>query len=337
MFRRACLTGLIAALAACAPTVQRAERPAARFQGPRITENGFFSFDGAWLAMRRWLPPEGRAPTAVIVALHGMNDYSQAFAMAGPAWAGQGVAVFAYDARGFGRSPNRGVWAGEKLLTEDLRTLTALVGRAYPGVPVAVVGDSMGAATAIAAFGSERPPAADRLVLVAPAVWGWSTLPDHYAVTLWLGAHTFPRRPVTPPRGVQRKIHASDNIEMLRALGRDPNMLFETRIDAIFGLVSLMESASRRIGAVRTPTLFLYGAKDQIIPRASAEAAARRLPAAARSALYPGGYHMLLRDLQAAVVWRDVAAFVQDPLAPLPSGARPVIATSGAKSLTTGG
>jgi acylglycerol lipase len=333
MRRRALLT-FAAALAACVPSVQRAERPSASFEGPRITQNGFFSFDGAWLAMQRWTPPEGAPVKAAIVALHGMNDYSQAFSTAGPYWAGQGVATYAYDARGFGRSPNRGVWAGERLLTEDLRTLAILVGRAHPGVPVAVVGDSMGAATAIAAFGSDRPPAADRLILVAPAVWGWSTLPDHYAATLWLGAHTLPRRPVTPPRRVQRKIQASDNIEMLRALGRDPNMLFDTRIDAIYGLVSLMESASRKAGKLAVPTLFLYGAKDQIIPRASAETAARRLPATSRTALYANGYHMLLRDLQAPVVWRDIAAFIADPSAPLPSGAPPLIA-AGAKSLTT--
>ncbi len=337
MVKRLFLICLAATLAACAPTVQRAERPAASFEGPRITENGFFSFDGAWLAMQRWAPPPDAPATAVIVALHGMNDYSEAYYTAGPYWAANGAAVYAYDARGFGRSPNRGVWAGEKLLTEDLRTLVALARRANPGVPVAVVGDSMGAATAIAAFGSDRPPAADRLVLVAPAVWGWSTLPDHYAATLWLGAHTFPHRPVTPPRGVQRKIQASDNIEMLRKLGRDPTMLFETRIDAIFGLVSLMESASRKAGKLTVPTLFLYGAKDQIIPRASAEAAARRLLGAGRTALYPNGYHMLLRDLQGQTVWRDIAAFVADPAAPLPSRAPPLIAPSGAKSLTTGG
>lgn len=326
---------LAAALAACAPSVQRAERPAATFQGPKLTENGFFSFDGAWLAMQRWAPPEGAPANAVIVALHGMNDYSQAFYTAGPFWAGQGAAVYAYDARGFGRSPRRGVWAGEKLLTEDLRTIVALVRRAHPGAPVAVVGDSMGAATAIAAFGSSAPPAADRLILVAPAVWGWSSLPDHYAATLWLGAHTLPRRPVTPPRRVQRKIQASDNIEMLRQLGRDPNMLFDTRIDAIYGLVGLMESAARKADKLAVPTLFLYGAKDQIIPRASAEAAARRLPAAARTALYANGYHMLLRDLQAELVWRDVSAFIADPTAPLPSGSPPLIISLGAKSLTT--
>ena len=59
---------------------------------------------------------------AVIVGLHGMDDYANAFHMAAPFWAKQGIATYAYDQRGFGRSPRRGVWAGEDLIAEDLRT-----------------------------------------------------------------------------------------------------------------------------------------------------------------------------------------------------------------------
>ena len=179
----------------------------------------------------------------------------------------------------------------------------------------------MGAATAIAAFAAEDAPEIDRLILVAPAVWGWSTMPRSYAVTLWLGAHTFPWRAVSPPRRVQRRITPSDNIEMLRRIGRDPHMIFSTRIDAVYGLVNLMETASERAGDLNGDIAFLYGARDDIIPRASAEAAAARLPPHARTAIYENGYHMLLRDLQAEVVYADILSFLRDSEAPFPSGA----------------
>lgn len=318
---------LLLALAACAPTVQQALVAPAAFAGPRFDTDAqrFHSFDGAPLGLTAWRP-EGAEPWAVIVAAHGMNDYGEAFYLAGPWWAKQGIATYAYDARGHGRSPRRGVWGGTRLLTEDLRTAVRVARRDHPGALIAVVGDSMGAATAITAFASDDPPPADRLVLVAPAVWGWSTLPKPYAATLWFGAHTFPYRAVTPPRGVQRRIVASDNNEMLRKIGRDRLMLFETRIDAVYGLVRLMEAASDGAGLIKAPTAFLYGDKDQIIPRASALKAARRLPASARTARYANGYHMLLRDKQAEVVWADVVAFLRDPAAPFPSGAPPLIA-----------
>jgi alpha-beta hydrolase superfamily lysophospholipase len=306
--------------------VQQAGPNVAQIEAPRfdVANHVLYSFDGAPLGLSAWAP-QGEEPWAVIIGLHGMNDYGEAtFYLAGPWFAERGVALYAYDARGHGRSPQRGVWGGERLMTEDLRTAVAVARRMYPDATISVVGESMGAATAIAAFGSDNPPRADRLVLVAPAVWGWSTLPDAYAMTLWAGAHTFPWRSVTAPRNVARRITPSDNIEMLRHIGRDPNMIFATRIDAIYGLVNLMEDAARRSGNLNGDIAFLYGAHDQIIPRASALEAAARLPRSARTAYYANGYHMLLRDRQAEVVYVDILSFLADPNAPFPSLAPPL-------------
>lgn len=313
-------------LAACVPTVQRAGSPLDGFAGPRFdpANERFISFDGAELGLTAWLPV-GAEPSAVIIALHGMNDYANTYYLAGPWFAEHGVALYAYDARGFGRSPRRGVWAGQDLMAEDLRTAILVARRTHPGARIAVVGDSMGAATAIATFGARDAPAVDRVILVAPAVWGWSTMPDQYALALWVGAHTFPWRAVQPPRGVYRRITASDNQEALLQAGRAPHMIWHTRIDALYGLVSLMETASDRSAHLGGDVLFLYGAHDQIIPRNSAVTAARRLPPTARTALYPEGWHWLLRDLQREVVYEDILAFIEDPNARLPSGAQPLL------------
>jgi alpha-beta hydrolase superfamily lysophospholipase len=124
---------------------------------------------------------------------------------------------------------------------------------------------------------------------------------------------------VSAPRNVQRRITPSDNRDMLRRIGRDQNMIFRTRIDAVYGLVGLMETASRRSANLDGDVAYLYGARDQIIPRASAERAARRLPASARTAVYAEGYHMLLRDLHRDVVFGDILSFLQDADAPFPS------------------
>lgn len=314
-------------IAACVPTVQRAQSPLATFEGPRFdaVNERFISFDGAELGLTAWLPEAGVEPSAVIIGLHGMNDYANTFYLAGPWFAARGVALYAYDARGFGRSPNRGLWAGERLMMEDLRTAVAVARRAHPHAKIVVVGDSMGSAEAIATFGADGAPEIDRLILVAPAVWGWSTLPDHYALTLWVGAHLFPWRAVEPPRNVTRRITASDNREALLQAGRAPHMIWSTRIDAVYGLVGLMEAASERAANLYGDVLFLYGANDQIIPRASAVAAARRLPRTARTALYENGWHWLLRDLQREVVYADILAFIEDPAAPLPSQAPPLL------------
>lgn len=324
--KRALMALLVVALAACAPTVQQAQRPLSNFAGPHFDVAGerFVSFDGTALGLSAWLPSGGQEPSTAIVALHGMNDYANAFYLAGPWFAERGVAFYAYDARGFGRSPQRGVWGGEQLITEDLRTALAVARRAHPGARIAVLGDSMGAATVMATLGADNPPQVDRVLLVAPGVWGWSTLPDAYAMTLWFSAHTFPWQPVRPTRNMRPRI-STDNREALIRASRDPNMIWSTRIDAVYGLVTLMERATARASNLSGDVLFLFGARDDIIPRRSAEIAARRLPAGARTALYENGYHWLLRDTQREVVYADILAFLEDPDAPLPSEAPPLI------------
>jgi len=318
-------------LAACAPmAVQRPLAPEPGFAGPRLEADDVVSFDGAKLGLSHWAPASGE-PWAVIVGVHGMDDYARAFHLAAPYWASQGIATYAYDQRGFGRSPQRGIWAGDALMTQDLRTIVGLVRARYPHAVIAVAGESLGGAVAIEAFASDHPPDADRLVLLAPAVWGWSSQPLPFSLALWLTAHVSPSKVLNPPSFVTDHISPSDNTEELIAMGRDPLMTWGARAAARDGGVATKEQARRPLGGGNTPTLYLLGAHDQIIPRAPALQAAHRLPAGDRTAYYAQGWHLLLRDRQAHNVWEDVAAFIRDPTAPLPSGAPPIAGTGARK------
>lgn len=301
-------------LGACTPLmVQQAGRAPLGFQGPRLESGAVVSFDGARLGLTTW-KPQG-PPWAVIIGLHGMNDYANAFHLAAPWWAEQGVATYAYDQRGFGRSPQRGVWPGDDLMVEDLRVVASLVRREYPGAIIAVAGESMGGAVAAQAFASDRPPAGDRLVLLAPAVWGWKAQPLPNKTLLWLAANFTASKVYTPPRWIADKIAPTDNREELIAMSRDPLMIWGARSDAIYGLVSLMNHGASSIGQASVPTLYLYGENDQIIPPKAHRKSARRLKPTDRLLRYPKGYHLLTRDLQGPVVWRDILAFIRDPSA----------------------
>ena len=332
--RFAVVLAALGLLAACAPTLQQAGRPEAGFAGPRLDGADFVSFDGVRLGLTRWDAhgPGGEPvePWAVIVGVHGMNDYANAFHMAAPWWATKGVTTLAYDQRGFGRSPRRGIWAPDALTTEDLRTIVALARRQWPHAEIAVAGESLGGAVAIEAFASDRPPAADRLVLLSPAVWGWSRQPLTYRAALWLAARAAPGKVFTPPSWLTQRISPSDNRAELIAMGADPLMIWGARSDALYGLVTTMQRARNGVGDLRVPTLYLYGAHDEIIPRSAALSAVRRLPPSARTAWYRNGWHLLMRDEEGLSVWRDVLAFVREPTAPLPSGAP---AIPGARSL----
>ena len=168
----------------------------------RLNETRFVTDDGLELPLRAWLPDavrDGRQPRAVILALHGFNDYSKAFEAAGAFWAGQGIATYAYDQRGFGAAPNRGYWAGAPAMIADLRAAIGLLRAAYPGVPLYLLGDSMGGAVILTAAAQDTPLDADGAILVAPAVWSRATMPALYRATLWFGAHVIRAVPVSPP------------------------------------------------------------------------------------------------------------------------------------------
>jgi acylglycerol lipase len=261
--------------------------------------------DGLRLGLMHW---DASAPQAVVVALHGMSDYSNAFAMPAPFWAAHGITTYAYDQRSFGRSPESGVWPGSTVMRRDLDDFVDVVRVRHPGLPVFVLGESMGGAVAMTAFASDTPPNANGLILVAPAVWSQRTMPFLYRVALWTSAHVLRGWSLS---GQGLRIMPSDNIEMLRANGRDPLFQKRARADAVYGLVRLMDEAydsAPRLG--KKPLLFVYGGNDQIIPAAPTETVRAELGPSATVKFYPNGYHMVLRDLDREPRWVDVANWV---------------------------
>lgn len=301
-------------LSACAP---RNAPPGPGDTEPEIMigEEGdsgtLITHDGLKLPIRVWMPEGDGRPDAVVLAVHGFNDYSHAFENAGEGFAKQGIAVYAYDQRGFGDAPHRGLWPGKEVLAEDLRTAANLLRQRHPGIPLHVLGESMGGAVSVVAATTDSGLPADSLVLSAPAVWARSTQPWYQRVALWAAVRTVPW--FTPSgEGLQRQ--ASDNIEMLRELGRDPLVLKRSRVDAIYGLVNLMDAALAAAPKLETQTLVLYGKKDEIVPRKPVDRFWEALPSnkGHRYALYEDGWHLLLRDLQAEVVISDIAAWVEE-------------------------
>jgi alpha-beta hydrolase superfamily lysophospholipase len=263
------------------------------------------------LPMRHW-DADG-APKAVIVALHGMSDYSNAFDGPARQWAVLGITTLAFDQRGFGSGPNSGLWAGGDAMRADLTDFVAAARTRYPGVPLFALGESMGGAVVLSALAAGAPNL-DGVILVAPAVWSRSDMPMSYRAALFLAAHLLPGV-ILSNNAASRvvTIVPSDNIEMLRALSRDPLFQKQTRADAVYGLVNLMDearAAPKALPPVTPPILLLAGARDQIIPHEATEGAIRDLGSRAEVRRYEKGYHMLLRDLEGPMVNKDVANWV---------------------------
>jgi acylglycerol lipase len=290
---------------------------------PALTDIALTTTDDKTLPVRRWLP-EGQ-PRAVILALHGFNDYSNAFDAPAKIWAVRGIATYAYDQRGFGGAPGRTRWPGSEALATDAVTATTLLRAKYPHAPIYLLGESMGGAVAIlAATGATgiRPAAVDGVILSAPAVWTRDSMEFLPRLALWAGVRMFPGAVFT---GESLHILASDNIPMLLALGRDPMVIKGARVDTMYGLVELMDQTIEAAPGLAAPLLVMYGAHDAVIPVDPVRAFVAALPPAAarhdRFAYYQNGYHMLLRDLEGRTVSDDVVNWVLNRNAALPSRA----------------
>ncbi|MFO1083406.1 MAG: alpha/beta hydrolase [Reyranellaceae bacterium] len=301
-------------LPACAPTIVPA---GTTVQVPTLSGTRYVAADGTPLPVAVW-PAANGDPKVVILGLHGFGDYRMAWDEPAEAWAKQGIATYAYDQRGFGGSPTRARWPGTEALVDDAQAMVALVKAKHPGVPIYLAGESMGGAVALVA--ADRGAEVDGLILSAPALRSRDTFGPVASAGLWFFAHTIPWMPSGP---TSIDYMPTDNPKTMDKLRKDPLMLRQVRLDMGYGLVGLMDDARASAERIKAPYLMLHGLGDRIVPQDPVRAAIEVMPPRPDSklAFYKNGYHLLLRDKEGDKVAEDVAVWIGDHRAALPSGA----------------
>jgi alpha-beta hydrolase superfamily lysophospholipase len=111
----------------------------------------FKTDDGAEIFVRKWLPEETEPPKAVVQIAHGMAEHSKRYERFAGALVDAGYAVYANDHRGHGETAgsldNIGYFADENgwsLVAGDMLSLTRIIKKEHPDVPVFLFGHSMG-------------------------------------------------------------------------------------------------------------------------------------------------------------------------------------------------
>ena len=309
-------------LSACAPTV----RPTISGNGsvangsahaPTLTSDRYVAADGTSLPVTVW-PADNGKPRAVILGLHGFGDYRKAWDEPAQIWAKDGITTYSYDQRGFGGSPTRGRWPGTEALVDDAKAMVLLLRARYPGVPLYLAGESMGGAVALVA--EDQGAQIDGLILLATALRSRETFGPVATAALWFFSHTTPWFP-SGPTSIDYK--PTDNPKTLEKLRNDPQILRQARFDMGYGLLDLMDAAREAAARVHVPYLMLHGLGDRIVPQEPVKAAIEVMPRRPDSklAFYKEGYHLLLRDKEGKTVAADIAVWIADRNAPLPSGA----------------
>ena len=260
---------------------------------------------GEALVMAHW---PSRGPTrAVVLALHGFGDAGDlTFDGAAGYWAGRGITTYAPDQRGFGANASRKQWPGVEALVADAIAEAAELRRIYPGVPLVVVGHSMGGGVALLAAASGME--ADALVLAGPAIAGGDALNPLRRAGAWTIAATLPEKRWTGGRFL--RIRVSDNDDALARARNDRRHFGDPSSRELYGLVQLMDRAAAAAPRVTVPTMTLMGSHDEVLRPDAVRRIADRIPGSRRFVEYPDGWHWLFRDRQAPKVWSDVADFV---------------------------
>jgi alpha-beta hydrolase superfamily lysophospholipase len=135
-----------------------------------------------------------------------------------------------------------------------------------------------------------------------------------HRLAAWTAAMVAPEHRFTGEGVVE--IQASDNIEALRAMANDPLYIGQPSARELLGLVRVIDRAEAASALVDHPALLLLGEKDEIVPNDRVRRVFATLRGPKAEIAYPEGWHLLLRDLQAPNVWRDVADWTLSRAAP---------------------
>jgi len=309
---RVFLAGLTVALAA-GTLLRSRPGPRPRTQTPRRVDDDLITGDGVRLPLASWLP-EGET-RAVMLGVHGYGDYRLAFGLAGPWFAAHDVAFFAYDQRGFGETTSRGTWPGSDDLIGDLADAVRVLREEHGGLPLIVLGESMGGSVALAGLGSGRVTGVDALILAAPGVRGDIPMRQLHDLALRLGALALPWLAVELRRGGKPWFDPGE----AERLADDPLILRDLRVGTYDGLVELASLASEPPEAELPPTLLLYGGLDRTIPRRAIDDLVLTLGDKVTLRVYPEAHHLLLHEKTATDVCADCLAWLAQLLRGAPA------------------
>src|ERR1700685_1749415 len=143
-------------------------------EGARMSPTSFSypSADGTAIAAYRW-DPVGE-PKAAVQITHGMGEHAQRYDHVADALTDAGYVVYAQDHRGHGATADpdalgdlgEGSWPG---LVDDSGRLSARIVQEYPGLPLILLGHSMGS-FAVQQYLLDRSDDVDAAVLTGTAV-----------------------------------------------------------------------------------------------------------------------------------------------------------------------
>jgi alpha-beta hydrolase superfamily lysophospholipase len=256
--------------------------------------------------IHRWSADD---PRCIVLIAHGYGEHAGRYAHVAEHLVSElGASVWAPDHRGHGRSEGeRALVSDGEALTSDLHDVGDQARAAHPGLPMVLIGHSMGGiiATRFAQrFGDELAA----LVLSGPAVGG------NPAFAMLLDMDPIPEIPIDPA-----------------VLSRDPAVgEAYAADDLVFHGPFARETLEQLLGAVDRiaqggslgdlPTLWIHGTDDQLVPLDATRGAIEIIRGSnLQEILYEDARHEVFNETNKDEVLADVTGFLKETLARTPS------------------
>ncbi len=230
-------------------------------------EGSYEASDGRSLFYRFQVPAR---PAGVVLLLHGYAEHSGRHQWAMARLAEAGLAVYAPDLRGHGRSARPGALADLDSLEAtigDIEGLTAVARRVLPEVPLFALGFSMGGMLALL-FALRHPESLAGVVTSGAAV----EIPEYISPLLLRLSGLMNRLlPLLPVQTFDFR-QVSRDPEVIRAMELDP-LYYKGKIRARTGYQQLLgiREVTSSLPRLRLPLLLLHGGEDRTIAPKTSE------------------------------------------------------------------
>ncbi len=243
-----------------------------------------------------WIDPEVE-PRAVLLCVHGLGLYNGTYEPFGKRMAKLGIATYAIDMRGFGswmEAKGRELVDFESALA-DVKAVLRVIRRAHPGLPVFLLGESMGGAIALQST-AQFPEYIDGLISSVPA--GDRFQQKRTALKVAINLLKNPDRPMNVGTGVIEK--ATEKPELRESWSKDPLASLNISPRELVQFQAFMNqnhAAAKKIKT--TPVLIIQGCRDRLVrPEGTVELYNELATPDRQLMLMPGSEHLVFEEGQ---------------------------------------
>jgi len=267
-------------------------------------EGTFEGVGGLKIATRTW-QPEGAA-RGIMILIHGFNSHSGYFAWAAERFAANGFATYALDHRGRGKSEGERFYVDKfSDWLEDVDTLVGIARSETPGLPVYVLGHSVGGVIA-SSYAFEHQ--AEIAGLICESFAFDVGLPQLVQLALEGASYLIPHLPLY---ALKNEIFSRDP-KVLEAMNHDPLIAnekqpAETAAEVLKAAARLKENMPK----INIPVFIIHGTDDKATRYQGSQYFYDNVGSKDKMLkLYEGGYHDLLNDIDKEIVLADILEWV---------------------------